>query len=139
MRDAIERGRDANSVAALVVGDDDVYAANTGEVFSRPDATAHSEVEAIREACARLDTVRLDGYWLYSTHEPCSMCMAACCWAHLDGVVYAATDEDMPDDWETVFAGGSAREIRDTSEHQPTLVEEFLRPEATCIHDARDE
>lgn len=134
MREAIELGVAEETVGALVVRDGAVVARGTEAIAARPDATAHSEVEAIRAACRSLDTPRLAGCWLYTTHEPCPMCAAACCWARLDGVVYAATDEDMPTEWAPIFTTTSAREIRDRADHRPTLVEEFLREEATRIH-----
>lgn len=135
MRRAIELGAEARAVGAVIVSDEGIVAESTGRIVDRPDPTAHSELEAIRRACRTLDTVGLNGRWLYTTHEPCPMCMAACCWARLEGVVYAATDADMPDEWGTIFSSVSAREIRAHCEHQPTLIEEFLRSEATQIHE----
>lgn len=131
---AISIGADPEGVGALLVRDDEIVASGTGAIFERPDATAHSEIEVIREARRRLDAERLEGCWLYSTHEPCPMCMAACCWARIEGVVFAATDEDRPADWGTIFSAVSAREIRDTCEHRPELHEEFMRAEAIQIH-----
>jgi len=131
---AIALGTDPDAVGALLVRDGEIIASGTGAIFERPDATAHSEVEVIREACQRLDSERLDGCWLYSTHEPCPMCMAACCWARIEGVVFALTDEEMPDDWGTIFSAVSAREIRDGCEHRPALHDGFMRAEATQIH-----
>jgi tRNA(Arg) A34 adenosine deaminase TadA len=58
------------------------------------DPTAHAEVHAIRAACRKLRSVSLKGYTLYSTCEPCPMCMAAILWAGLDRVVYGATIAD---------------------------------------------
>jgi tRNA(Arg) A34 adenosine deaminase TadA len=58
------------------------------------DPSAHGEVHAIRLACAKLQSVRLKGYTLYTTCEPCPMCMSCCLWAGLDRVVYGATIED---------------------------------------------
>ena len=141
MRRAIDLGRGetgSEAVAALVVADGEVVARSRGAIFDRPDATAHSEVEAIRAACRALDRVHLDGCWLYTTHEPCPMCAAACCWARLDGIVSAATDADMPDAWGTIFAGTPAGEIVAAATHRPALHEEFLRDEAASLHDHRD-
>jgi tRNA(Arg) A34 adenosine deaminase TadA len=64
-------------VAAMVVLDGEVLAVGSNRVASRHDATAHAEIEAIREACTQLRTSRLDGCTLYSAMEPCPMC----CWA----------------------------------------------------------
>lgn len=58
----------------------------------RPDATAHAEVEAIRQACAALGDWRLAGCTLYVTLEPCPMCAGAMVMAQLDGCVFGAYD-----------------------------------------------
>jgi tRNA(Arg) A34 adenosine deaminase TadA len=58
------------------------------------DSSAHAEVRAIRMASKRLKQPRLAGYTLYTTCEPCPMCMSAALWAGLDRVVYGATIED---------------------------------------------
>jgi tRNA(Arg) A34 adenosine deaminase TadA len=74
----------------------------TGEVLLRAlnavrqefDPSAHAEVRAIRLAARRLQKISLAGYTLYSTCEPCPMCMSAALWAGLDRLVYGATIED---------------------------------------------
>jgi tRNA(adenine34) deaminase len=58
------------------------------------DPSAHAEVRAIRLAAKRLKQLSLAGYTLYTTCEPCPMCMSAALWAGLDRVVYGATIED---------------------------------------------
>ena len=58
------------------------------------DPSGHGEIVTIRQACAKLQTRLLKGYTLYTTCEPCPMCMACCLWAELDRVVYGATIED---------------------------------------------
>jgi tRNA(Arg) A34 adenosine deaminase TadA len=58
------------------------------------DPSAHAEVRAIRKAAKRLKKISLTGYTLYTTCEPCPMCMSAVLWAELDRVVYGATIED---------------------------------------------
>ena len=58
------------------------------------DPSAHAEVRAIRIACRRLKKLSLAGYTLYTTCEPCPMCMSAALWARLDRVVYGATIAD---------------------------------------------
>ena len=64
-------------VAAVIVRDGTVVGVGSNRVASGHDATAHAETEAIRDACARLASRRLDGCTLYSAMEPCPMC----CWA----------------------------------------------------------
>jgi len=58
------------------------------------DPSSHAEVRAIRKATKRLKQLSLAGYTLYTTCEPCPMCMSAALWAGLDRVVYGATIED---------------------------------------------
>jgi tRNA(Arg) A34 adenosine deaminase TadA len=63
-------------------------------VRQETDPSAHAEVRAIRKAAKRLRRISLAGYTLYTTCEPCPMCMSAALWAGLDRVVYGATIED---------------------------------------------
>jgi len=58
------------------------------------DPSSHAEVRAIRRATKKLETLSLAGYTLYTTCEPCPMCMSTALWAGLDRVVYGATIED---------------------------------------------
>ena len=55
------------------------------------DATSHGEMNAIRAACKKLSTHDLSGCTLYTSGEPCPMCYAACCWAHIDEIYFAST------------------------------------------------
>ena len=80
--------------AALVVKDGEVVARGTNLVTSSQDPTAHAEVVAIRRACRSLGTFQLDGCDLYTSCEPCPMCLGAIYWARLDRVFYAGTRED---------------------------------------------
>jgi tRNA(Arg) A34 adenosine deaminase TadA len=66
----------------------------TNAVRNEHDPSAHAEVRAIRLACARLTTHSLKGYTLYTTCEPCPMCMACALWGGLDRVVFGATIAD---------------------------------------------
>jgi tRNA(Arg) A34 adenosine deaminase TadA len=63
-------------------------------VKQESDPSAHAEVRAIRKATKRLKKISLAGFTLYTTCEPCPMCMSAALWAGLDRVVYGATIED---------------------------------------------
>ncbi len=80
----------------------EIFDTKTGEsliqtvnaVGEEHDPSAHGEIHAIRLACTKLQSVRLKGYTLYTTCEPCPMCMSCCLWAGLDRVVYGATIED---------------------------------------------
>jgi tRNA(Arg) A34 adenosine deaminase TadA len=66
----------------------------TNAVMRESDPSSHAEVRAVRLACKKLKSPRLTGYTLYSTCEPCPMCMANALWARLDRVVFGATIAD---------------------------------------------
>ena len=66
----------------------------TNKVMKESDPSSHAEVRAIRLACKKLKNTSLAGYTMYSTCEPCPMCMANALWAQLDRVVYGATIAD---------------------------------------------
>ena len=80
--------------AAIVVKDGRVIATGTNLVTSTNDPTAHAEVVAIREACRALHGFQLTGCEVYTTCEPCPMCLGAIYWARPVRVYYAGTHED---------------------------------------------
>jgi guanine deaminase len=80
--------------AALVVRDGAVVATGTNQVTTAKDPTAHAEVVAIRGACQALHNFQLSDCELYTTCEPCPMCMGAIYWARLSRVYYANTRDD---------------------------------------------
>lgn len=80
--------------AALVVEDEEIVAQGTNVVTSTQDPTAHAEITAIRNACEARGHFDLTGCTLYSTCEPCPMCLGAIYWARLDQVIYAASQAD---------------------------------------------
>lgn len=75
---------------ALVVRDGEVIASGVNRVTAGNDPTAHAEIEAIRAACTRLATFHLPGCEIYTSCEPCPMCLGAAYWARLDRIWYAA-------------------------------------------------
>jgi tRNA(Arg) A34 adenosine deaminase TadA len=79
---------------AVIVKDGKVIAEGWNKVTSSNDPTAHAEVSAIRSACARLGTFSLAGCDIYTSCEPCPMCLAAIYWARLDRVYFANSRED---------------------------------------------
>ena len=79
---------------AVVVKNDKVVGRGCNLVTSANDPTAHAEIVAIRDACKRLKTFQLDDCELYTSCEPCPMCLAASHWARLDAVFYGASAED---------------------------------------------
>lgn len=79
---------------ALVVTAEGRAFEGTNRVAATNDPTAHGEVTAIRNACADLGTFELSGAVLYTSCEPCPMCLAAALWARIDRVVFAADRHD---------------------------------------------
>lgn len=80
--------------AALVVCDGRIIATGANAVTSANDPTAHAEIMAIRNACSKLGRFDLSGCEIYSTCEPCMMCLGAIHWARPDHVYFAALAED---------------------------------------------
>lgn len=80
--------------AAVVVKDGKIVAATGNSVTADNDPTAHAEVNAIRQACKKLNTFDLSGCDIYASCEPCPMCLSAIYWAHIDHIYYAATRKD---------------------------------------------
>jgi guanine deaminase len=79
---------------ALVVRDGKVLAEGWNEVTSTLDPTAHAEVTAIRRACKAVGDFHLEGATLYTSCEPCPLCLSAAYWAHIKRIVYANTREE---------------------------------------------
>lgn len=82
---------------AVIVKDGEIVATGVNRVTSHNDPTAHAEVSAIRAACEKLGTFMLDGCTIYSSCEPCPMCLGAIYWAHIDRLVYGANKHDAAD------------------------------------------
>lgn len=80
--------------AAVIVRGGAVVASGANRVTASNDPTAHAEIEAIRAACQTLGSFQLDRCELYSTCEPCPMCLGAIYWARLERVFYARTAAD---------------------------------------------
>jgi guanine deaminase len=79
---------------AVVVKGSRIVGRGCNRVTSANDPTAHAEIVAIREACRRLKTFRLDDCELYTSCEPCPMCLSAIYWARLRRVFYGNTRRD---------------------------------------------
>ncbi len=79
---------------AVIVKNGEIIARSANTVTLDNDPTAHAEVNAIRFACKKLGTFDLSGCEIYSSCEPCPMCLSAIYWARLDKLYYAATRKD---------------------------------------------
>jgi guanine deaminase len=79
---------------ALIVRDGEILAEGWNEVTSALDPTAHAEVTAIRRACQVVGDFHLTGSILYTSCEPCPLCLSASYWAHIKRIVYANTRDE---------------------------------------------
>ena len=78
----------------VIVKENKIIAEGSNKVTSSNDPTAHAEVVAIREACKKLNTFNLTGCDLYTSCEPCPMCLSAIYWGHIEKIYYANTRDD---------------------------------------------
>ena len=85
---------DGGPFGALVVREGQVLGTGWNQVTSTNDPTAHAEVVAIRSATSHVANFSLEGATLYTSCEPCPMCLAAAYWARLSRIVFAATRQD---------------------------------------------
>ncbi|MFM9905952.1 MAG: nucleoside deaminase [Pyrinomonadaceae bacterium] len=95
--DLARDGMDANTggpFGCVIVRDGEIVGEGSNRVTSTNDPTAHAEVVAIRDACKRLNTFQLDGCSIYTSCEPCPMCLGAIYWARPAQVFYAGTRGD---------------------------------------------
>lgn len=100
MQKAIElslEGMNANDggpFGAVIVKDGVIIGQGSNKVTSSNDPTAHAEITAIRAACIQLNTFELSGCEIYSSCEPCPMCLSAIYWARIDKINYACSRYD---------------------------------------------
>lgn len=80
--------------AVIVDKEGNIIAQGNNMVLKNNDPTAHAEVTVIREACKKLGTFDLSGYILYTSCEPCPMCLSAIIWSNIKEVYYACTRND---------------------------------------------
>lgn len=79
---------------AVVVKNGEIIGRGSNQVTASNDPTAHAEIVAIRDAARHLDSFDLSGCEIYSSCEPCPMCLGAIYWSHVDKLYYAATKDD---------------------------------------------
>ena len=80
--------------AVIVSKQGEIIANGNNRVLKEKDPTQHAEIVAIREACKKLNTYDLSEYELYTSCEPCPMCLSAIIWANIKNVYYGCTKED---------------------------------------------
>ena len=119
---------------AVIVKDGVVVATGVNRVVPDNDPTAHAEVNAIRAACVKLGTFDLSGCVIYTSCEPCPMCLGAIYWAHLDKIYYGATQFDAAAvDFDDSFIYREL-ELKPTDREKP--VENMLHAEAQAPFNA---
>lgn len=79
---------------SVIVRNGEVIGKGHNRVLKNNDPTCHGEVDAIRKACYNLDTFDLSGCELYTTGEPCHMCLCACMWSNISRIYYGCTIAD---------------------------------------------
>ena len=93
--ESVERG--GGPFGAVIVKDGKIVAGSANSVTIDLDPTAHAEVNTIRKACRQLGTFDLSGCVIYTSCEPCPMCLGAIYWARLDRIYYANNRKDAAD------------------------------------------
>ena len=132
-REQAEKGMKSNEGgpfgAVITDKDGNIISVANNQVLKNNDPTAHAEVQAIREACKKLNTHDLSGYILYTSCEPCPMCLSAIIWANIKEVYYACTREDAG---EIGFRDDAIYEFLETN--YKNLLDEKQIDREDCIH-----
>ena len=131
---AVENVRNGGGpFGAVIVKDGKVIATGVNRVTANNDPTAHAEVSAIRAACTKLGTFDLSGCDIYTSCEPCPMCLGAIYWAHIGKVYYGANQHDAADvDFDDSFI---YREIELKPQARSKHFENILHHEAQAPFD----
>ena len=119
---------------AVIVKNGEIVSTGVNRVTANNDPTAHAEVSAIRAACEKLGTFMLDGCEIYSSCEPCPMCLGAIYWAHIDRLYYGCNKSDAADagfDDSFIY-----KELELDSSERRLKTEELLPDEAKAAFDA---
>ena len=88
------KNKDGGPFGSVIVKNGEIIARGHNHVLKNNDPTCHGEIDAIRKAGEKLKTFDLSGCELYTTGEPCPMCLCACMWANIDKVYYGCTIAD---------------------------------------------
>ncbi|AZZ36936.1 tRNA-specific adenosine deaminase [Bdellovibrio sp. qaytius] len=119
---------------AVIVKDGKIIGEGFNKVTANNDPTAHAEVEAIREACKNISNFDLSGAEIYTSCEPCPMCLSAIYWARLGKVYYANTKKDaaaIEFDDDFIYT-----EIPKPLEQRKISMVQMMRPEALEVFKA---
>ncbi len=131
---AVENVRNGGGpFGAVIVRDGEVLATGVNRVTPNHDPTAHAEVMAIRTACEKLGTFVLEGCDIYSSCEPCPMCLGAIYWAHIDRLFYGCNKQDAAEagfDDSFIY-----KELELNASERRLKTEELLSKEAMAVFD----
>ena len=112
----------------VIVKDNKIISEGSNKVTSTNDPTAHGEIVAIRDACLKLNTFNLSGCELYSSCEPCPMCLSAIYWSNIEKIFYANSRNDAKNiDFDDSFIYS---EINKKIEDRKIEMRQMLRDEA---------
>ncbi|HYY69718.1 MAG TPA: nucleoside deaminase [Terriglobales bacterium] len=120
--------------AAVVVRGGEIIAEGTNQVTAMKDPSAHAEILAVRDACRKLQHFQLTGCEIYSSCEPCPMCLGLIYWARPERIFYATTAEDAAAigfDDSRIY-----RELKAPREARSIPMEQILRDEALAAFQA---
>lgn len=122
---------------AVIVRDGKIIGEGSNSVTSTNDPTAHAEVNAIRNACKNVDDFSLEGATIYSSCEPCPMCLSAIYWARIEHIYYSNTQEDAANiGFDDAFL---YKEVKLPKEERSLPIEKVDVPEAKQAFDKWDE
>lgn len=116
-----------HAVAAIIIKDDEIISEAFTTIRRDNDPTAHAEMNAIRAAAKKFGK-KLPDCYLYTTYEPCPMCISAAIWARMKGVIYGASRDDQTEEypWRVYIP---ASEIISRSTPKLEIYPEFMREE----------
>lgn len=113
---------------AVIVKNDEVIAKGHNQVVKNNDPTCHGEIMAIHKACKKLNTFDLSGCEIYTTGEPCPMCMAAILWANIEKIYYGCNILD------TEEIGFRDKKFYEQFENREQLIHELDRKECLKLY-----
>lgn len=116
---------------AVIVKDNKVIAKGHNQVVKNNDPTCHGEMMAIHKACKKLKTFDLSGCEIYTTGEPCPMCLAAILWANIDKVYYGCNIFDTED---IGFRDSAFYEFQNNKDKKESFIQEIDREECLKLY-----
>lgn len=117
---------------AVIVKNNKVIAKGHNQVIKNNDPTCHGEMMAIHKACKKLNTFDLSGCEIYTTGEPCPMCLAAILWANIDKVYYGCNIYDTED---IGFRDSAFYEFQNDKEKKENFIKELDRDKCLELYE----